>query len=140
MPLKHYFILVGGVLLALLFVSDAYLPKLAVADRTSVDLPVIRIHSERKWPARVVYDTNLPAIIPEQTAKSDADVSAPPMVIGVLAKTEVREAFAELSPSDPKKVEPKPQRQRKIAKHRAWPPMFRVAWHKQYGWYGHGYW
>ena len=51
MPLARYFFFVGGVLLALLFISDAYLPKLPVADRAYTDLPVIRIHSNRKWPA-----------------------------------------------------------------------------------------
>ena len=140
MPLKRYFFFVGGVLLALLFVSDAYLPKPTVADRTSVDLPVIRIHSDRKWPERVVYDTSLPTIIPEQIAKSDVDVSAPPTVIDVLTKTEAREALAQLPPSDPKKLEPRPQRQRKIAKYRALPPMFLVARHPQYGWYGNSNW
>jgi hypothetical protein len=136
MPLARYFFLVGAVLLALLFASDAYLPKPAVADRTRIDLPVIRIHSIRKWPERVVYDTSLPTIIADQIAKSDANVSAPPTVIDALAKTEVREALAQLPPSDAKKVEPR-QHQRKIAKHRALPPMFLAARHPQYGWYGY---
>ena len=48
MPLARYFLFVGGVLLALLFLSDAYLPKLPAAERADTDLPVIRIHSDRK--------------------------------------------------------------------------------------------
>ena len=56
MPLARYFLYVGGVLLALLFILDAYLPKIPVADRAMIDLPVIRIHSDRKWPERVVYE------------------------------------------------------------------------------------
>jgi hypothetical protein len=76
MPLARYFLSVGVVLLALLFAADAYLPKLAVAARANADLPVIRIHihSDQKWPARVVYDTSLPTIIPTQIANTDADV------------------------------------------------------------------
>ena len=33
MPLMRYFFFVGGVLLALLFIPDAVLPKFPVADR-----------------------------------------------------------------------------------------------------------
>ena len=124
MPLARYFFFVGGVLLALLFVSDAYLPKLPVADRTATDLPVIRIHSDRKWPARVVFDTSIPTIIPAQPAKTEASVPAPVTVADVPAKARMRDAFAQLQPSEPKqlqqsdlkKTEPKLQPKRKIAK------------------------
>jgi hypothetical protein len=53
MPVARYFMYVGE--LALQFISDAFLPKLAVADRTdtATELPAIRIHSDRKWPERV---------------------------------------------------------------------------------------
>jgi hypothetical protein len=77
MPLARYFFLVGGVLLALLFVVDAVLPKLPVVDRTDTDLPVIRIHSDRKWPERVVLDTSIPTIVPAPTAKAEAVAPAP---------------------------------------------------------------
>ena len=61
MPLARYFLWVGGVLLALLFVADARLPALPVAEATTdVPSPIIRIHSERKWPDRIVFDTNAP--------------------------------------------------------------------------------
>ena len=66
MPLMRYFVFVGGALLALLFVADACLPALpvAVASRSDTDLSVIRIHSDRKWPERVVFDTTRPTITP----------------------------------------------------------------------------
>jgi hypothetical protein len=48
MPLARYFFSVGGVLLALLLIADANLPKLPLTDRANPDLPVIRIHSDRK--------------------------------------------------------------------------------------------
>lgn len=50
MPLARYFFYVGGVLLALLLVLDARLPKFPVTERTHANLPVIRIHSVAKLP------------------------------------------------------------------------------------------
>ncbi len=146
MPLARYLFYCGGVLLALLFIADAYLPKLPVAARAGTHLPAIRIHTERKWPARVVFDTNLPAIIPAQIAKTDA--SAPARVGNVSVNTRVREAFAQMQATDlrqsqqpeARKTEPKPQRQRKVAKRRAPPPMILVARQPQFGWSGRNIW
>jgi hypothetical protein len=145
MPLARYFFFVGGVLLALLLISDAYLPKLPVSDRANPDLPVIRIHSDRKWPERIVFNTNLPTIIPPQIANTDS-LPAPPTVAGASAKA--REAFAQLQPSDanqrqpsePKKREPTLQRKRKIAKRRAAPPTIRLAQRPQFGFVGGSIW
>ena len=67
MPVVRYFLLVGGVLLALLFLSNEVLPQLPAAERVAEagpDKPVIRINSDRKWPERVVFDTNMPTIVP----------------------------------------------------------------------------
>jgi hypothetical protein len=144
MSLARYFFFVGGVLLALLFISDAFLPKLRVADSAYTDLPVIRIHSNRKWPERVVYDTSLPTIIPAQ----DASVPPPEAVTDVSAKAQVREAFAQLQPSDaeqlgqskPKTPEQKLQRKRKIAKRRLAPSMVLVARQPQFGFFGNSIW
>jgi hypothetical protein len=143
MPVVRYFVYVGGVLLALLFISDAYLPKLPVAERASTDLPVIRIHSDRKWPERVVFDTSLPTISPAQPAKTEASVPAAATVGDVSVEARVHEAFAQLQPSDArqlrpadaKKPEPKLQRQRKIAKRRVGPPMMLVAQQPRFGFF-----
>ena len=148
MPLARYFLFVGGVLLALLFISDAYLPKLPVADSAHTELPVIRIHSDRKWPERVAYDTSLPAVIPAQITNTKASLPASAKVADISAKTQVREAFAQLQRSDarqlqqsePKKAEPKLQHQRKIAKRRPAPPMILVARQPQFGWFGNSIW
>ena len=147
MPLARYVFFVGGVLLALLFISDAYLPKLPVAHEAGIDLPLIRIHSDQKWPEGVVYDTNLPTIVPAQIANTDASVAAPVAVADVAAKAQAREAFAQLQPSDArqlqqsdsKKREAKHPRQRKLAKRRA-PPMVLVARRPQFGWFGNFIW
>src|ERR1700680_24068 len=148
MPLVRYFFFVGGALLALLFVFDAYAPKLPVADRTetAIDLPVIRIHSDRKWPERVVFDTSIPNLAPVQTAK--ADVPAPVTAADVSGKARVREAFAQLQPSGAKQVEsnnlkkpePKLQPKRKIARKRVAPPRVLVAQQPQFGFFANNMW
>jgi hypothetical protein len=149
MPLARYFVFVGGVLLALLFIFDAYQPKLPVADATeaAVDKSIIRIHSDRKWPERVVFDTSLPTIVPAQTAKAEAAVAAPATVADVSAKVRVRDAFAQLpfdqkqaQLAEPKKPEPKLQRKRRIAKTRAAPPVMLVAQQPRFGFFGNNIW
>ena len=148
MPLARYFLFVGGVLLALLFISDAYLPKLAVSIRAISHSAIIRIHSDQKWPERVVYDTSLATVIPAQIANMETDLPGPARV-GDVVKAMEREAFAQLQPSDanqlqrsdPKKREPKLQRQRKkIAKRQAAPAARLVARQPQFGWFGNNMW
>jgi len=139
MPLARYFCYVGGVLLALLFIADAYLPKLPVAGRTNTVSYVIPVHSDRKWPERIVYDTSRPTIIPAQIASTDASATAP----ATIASARAREAFAQLPPpdanqlqsSDTKKPKLKLQRQRKIANRRVAPPLHLVARQPQFGWF-----
>jgi hypothetical protein len=148
MPLARYFLFVGGALLALLFLADLELPKLPVAQATrdaSADLPVIRIHSDRKWPERVVFDTSVPAARPIATAQ--AVVPAPAVVAEISANQRVREAFAQLQPSDlelkqpdPIKPQPLPPQKRKITKKRVGPPMVLVAQQPQFGQIGRTTW
>jgi hypothetical protein len=154
MPLLRYFLFVGGVLLALLFVSDAYLQKLPDAVRADADAPVtiIRIHSDRKWPERVVFDTSLPTIAPAQVAKVGAGVPAPVTVADASAKVRVREAFAQLQlpdsklprPTDASKPEPKPepklQPKRRTAKRHVAPPMVLVEQRPQLGFFANNTW
>src|SRR5437764_5262847 len=94
MPLARYFYYVGGVLLALLFISDAYFPKLPVEHSASTASYVIRIHSDRKWPERIVYDTSLPTIIPAQVANMEESAAAPATIAP--AKAGEWEAYAQL--------------------------------------------
>jgi len=147
MPVLRYFVFVGGALLALLFVADIYFPKqpvVATAD-SGVDKSTIRIHSERKWPERVVFDTNQPTIVPPAAANTVASVQAP---ADVSAKARARDAFAQLQPpdqkqaqlTDPKKPEKPAPRKRKIAKRHAAPPVMLVAQQPQFNLFGRNTW
>lgn len=144
MPVARYFLFVGGVLLALLFVFDAYAPKLPVADRVeaAMDLPVIRIHSQRKWPEPIVFDTNRPTIVPTVVAAAtvDAVVSVPAVAADVPAKVRGRAAFAQLEPDYPKSEPPKPRSKRKIAKSRVSQPKVLVAQQPRFGFFANNTW
>ena len=140
MPVARYFLYVGGALLALLFISDAYLPKLPAANTARADLPAIRIHiqSDRRWPDRIDYDTGLPTTTSPKIADADSRATVPATINDLPAKAEVREAFAQLKPSGPTKPT-EAQRKRKVAKHRATPGIL-IAQRPQFGWFGRTYW
>jgi hypothetical protein len=82
-----------------------------------------------------VFDTNLPTIVPAPAATTTASVPAPPRAEDVSAKARAMQAFAELKPAEPKKLEPKPQRKRKVAKTRAAPPVLMVAQQPRFGFF-----
>ena len=119
MPLLRYFIFVGGSLLTLLFVVNIAVPAAPVSDTqtSSADLPPVRIHSDRKLPDRVVFDTG--AVLPGQTqaapvvvaqakpqprvtpqVQPQAQAPTPPAMAQMSAKERVREAFAQLPQED----------------------------------------
>ena len=144
MPLARYFVWVGSVLLALLFIADAYLPKLPDAGNANAFSPVVHIHSDQKWPERVVYDTSAPMPKPALAANPEADSSAPANAARASPKS--REALAELQTSDarlpatPKQPEAKPQRQRKVSKKRTLRPFLFAARRSPFGWFGPTIW
>ena len=111
MPVARYFLFVGGVLLALLFVIDAFAPQqLAVASNgaPSVDKYTVRIKSDQKLPERVVYDTNLPTIVPAKATVVAANVPAAPETS---AQARVRNTFAQFVPAEAKKLDTKLDKQ-----------------------------
>ena len=57
-------------------------------ERSHVNSPVIRIHSDRKWPERIVFDTTLPTIVPAQTAIVEDRVASPATVTDIASKGE----------------------------------------------------
>lgn len=120
MPVLRYFLYVGGTLLLLLFALSASLPKLPTEEAARTDRvePVIRIQSDRKLPARVVFDTSIPTIVPPAVATVILPAAVP-------AATPARDAFAKAEPSDLKakvaaaelrKPEARPQPKRRVAR------------------------
>jgi hypothetical protein len=142
MPLTRYFISVGGVLLALLFIASALLPKLPPVEAKVVHLPGIRIHSDRKWPERIVFDTSAPIIRVIQSADADiVDPPAPPPPAGVIPP-DLREVLAQLQTPEagqlkrPKSDPQEPKRQRRIARKHLARPVLLAARRTQYDWFG----
>jgi hypothetical protein len=155
MPVLRYFLYVGGALLALLLVCNALLPQEPVINSlvSGADRPAIRIHSDQKWPARVVFDTSQPIIAPAPVtvAKADDAVAAPVSSLVTVAtpKARVREAFAQLPLSEQvpavAPVEVKPQPRHKVARARpvqhppVQQPMIRVAQQPHFGLFGNAW-
>ena len=132
MPVARYFFFVGGVLLALLFVFDASAPSLPAAERSEagIDLPTVRIHTDRKWPEAVVFDTSIATTVP---ALAEAVVPAPAVVADIPAALRVRNAFAQFEPAIPKGPESKLQRKRRVSKNRMILPTVLAAQQPRFG-------
>jgi hypothetical protein len=143
MPVARYFLFVGGALLALLLLCNEVLPKLPVETERAEASPitsVIRIRSDRKWPERVVFDTNLPTIVPPQTAMMAVSAPAPTTVADVSAQSRALQSFAELKPSEPKRPDLKPVHKRRVAKARMAPTMVMVAQQPRFGLFDNNTW
>lgn len=95
MPIRKYFLYIGSLLLALLFLADWYFPPFdAEQSRSDVDRSTIRIHSAQKWPQAVVIDTTQPTIVPPRAATiAAAPAPQPPKA--------VREAHAMATEPEP---------------------------------------
>lgn len=109
MPLLRYFLYVGGTLLALLLLASAEFPSVPLPSTliSGPDMPTIRIHSDRKLPDRVVFDTRVDApgptlVTPAMVAQNQPAAQAPvrPAIVAISAKARVREAFAQLPPEE----------------------------------------
>jgi len=120
MPILRYFLYVGGALLSLILISSAVMPQMPLPSTltSASDLPPVRIHTDRKLPERVVFDTSstvssapIPVIAPAKLARMNAPstpqvAAAPAAAAEISPKARVREAFAQL-PEDADISEPK---------------------------------
>ncbi|UGA47110.1 hypothetical protein HU230_0014135 [Bradyrhizobium quebecense] len=146
MPLVAYFWKVGAVLLALLLVADYWLPRAPTVDQAAADRPIIRIHSDRKWPELVVFDTRSPMIVAaapvaEATdVSTSSDVAEPPVTVA--RSPTVANSFAmhpKLDTRTPETIDRK--RQRKMLhvaarpRRNAQPPILLAARRGQFRWF-----
>ncbi len=120
MPWVRYFFFAGAALLALLFISDAFTPKEAVADGSAANAerPMVRIQSDQRWPERIVLDTSQPTIAP-QAALPQFAAATPKAVADIDTTTAPMEAYAQVQQVQsvaPKKPEHKVVRKARIAK------------------------
>jgi hypothetical protein len=81
-PVARYFVVVGSALLVLLLIAGWSLPEPSASslDRPEIiDRAIIRIRSERRWPEKVVLDTNQPAFSPLSTEAAPSQQSVEPL-------------------------------------------------------------
>jgi hypothetical protein len=149
MLVLRYFGYVGGSLLALLLVCNAVFTKPALPDvlSSNPEQPAIRIHSDKKWPERVVFDTSMaPVAAPAAIAQAAAEASPKAEAPSITAKARVREAFAQFTPAEPKrdakadlKAQAQPQPRRKVAtkmvKVHAGRPLVLASQQPRFGWF-----
>jgi hypothetical protein len=95
MPLLQYFGWIGGVLFAALLAANwCVSAPIAAAPRSDVPLDQrinIRIHTDHKWPERVVFDTT------RSTPAQDAQAGVGGRETPVLAERQPFDAFAEMA-------------------------------------------
>lgn len=151
MPVLAYLWKAGAALLALLFVADFFLPKAPLAEKTGEDRQTIRIHSDRKWPERIVFDTDSPVIVAAPPGLSipkteiSSDLIGPPAPSAL--EPTVANAFAQLPRPDSGPREATDHKRPRKAQHAAirpkryvTPQMLFAARQGQLGWFGFRYW
>jgi hypothetical protein len=99
MPLLQYFGSVGSLLVAVLFAAN-WCCSPAIAPAAPSDVPLnqkvnIRIHTDRKWPERVVFDTSRSSLPPQ--AKVESELSVESAESPDLAERQAFDAFAEMT-------------------------------------------
>lgn len=119
MPIVRYFVLVGGLLLALLFAANRYLPEapeyFAAGD---VDRTIIRIRSARPHTEKVVFDTSHPPSVPVAVAAA-ADTAQ--------GRDHQREAMAMMPEDRPSRTQPTSPIKERAARRRRTPRPYRAA-------------
>jgi len=125
-PVARYFAWVGGALLALLLIAGWVWPSAAPepspvdeasAQTSQTSKTILRIHSARKWPDKVEFNTSIPTIIPPPPP---AEASAP-IVAENPPALQPLDARAEMKPSAPP-----PKRQARV--HRRNPRAATSTW------------
>src|ERR1700722_7653640 len=109
MPLLRYFLYVGGSLLSLILIGNVLLPQEPPPGTlvSATQLPPVRTQSDRKLPERIVFDTSstvvtapVPVLAAPRVVAAAAPAPVPAVTAEMSAKARVREAFAQLPPSE----------------------------------------
>src|SRR4051794_28813343 len=152
MPLAAYFRNVGAALLALLWIADFYLPTPPLAQGAAAYPPVIRIHSDRKWPEPVIFDATKVATATAAPSPWDKDPRAPPAAREISTNragtSAARDALALMSSEDSRHMVSVEQKKRQLtAKYAARgtrkysrPQIVFAARQRHYAWRGLTYW
>ena len=145
MPLGRYFLLMGGALLMALLVAGAYLRSPPVVEQVETRQPKIRIHSDKKLPERVVFDTSMPAVShPVNPMTAETEPPSGPLSADDLS-AKARQAFATLQSSDTSKAKlaelkrpefkTSPSRRSETRKRAPTPRKIRLARQPQFDWF-----
>src|SRR5579864_3851338 len=124
-PLVRYFVVMAGVLLAMLAFVNWCLPAPTPVQTqaTQVDRTAIRIRSDHKWPQKIEFDTTMhPFVAPSAPAIATAPIVKPPSDALAQAATADAQA-APVKPSEPKAAKPKPRPRTARRAPRLPPPM-----------------
>ncbi|MCK1625911.1 hypothetical protein IVA98_22630 [Bradyrhizobium sp. 160] len=139
MPIIRYFVFVGGLLLALLFAADRYLPApIEHEDATDPDRTTIRIRSARSLPEKIVFDASPRNDVPK--IAQDEPIPEP---------QQVREAMAAMPAAPPAQfkkepparisAEPRPHPKQSAKLSKRVPPERRLAF-ERYDPFSGGWW
>jgi len=145
MPLGRYFLLMGGALLMVLLVAGAYLPSPPVVEQVETRQPKIRIHSDKRLPERVGFDTSMPAVShPVNPMTAETEPPSSPLSADDLS-AKARQAFARLQSSDTSKAKlaelkrpefkTSPSRRSETRKRAPTPRKIRLARQPQFDWF-----
>lgn len=152
MPLAAYFRNVGVALLALLWIADFYLPTPPLAQRAAAYPPVIRIHSDRKRPEPVIFDTTNIVAASAAVSAWDKDPPPPPtdreMSTDRAGTSAARDALALMSSRDSRYMASVEQKRRqmtakyvaRVARKYPRPRIVLAARQGHYAWLGFRYW
>ena len=157
MPLLAYFRNIGALLLALIFLADFCFPKADAVRQAKVYPPTIRIHSEPKWPERLVFDTSQTSTTSGGSADSSIAIASLPDPVQARATqtqapqtqaSAIRDALALMPQRDirPPARSDQHKRQRKAhyrvtrSNRYARPPAMFAIRQSQFAWFGFPQW
>lgn len=127
MFLVRYFLYAGSALLALLFFLNWHTPAAPTtaagqSQEASLNKEILRIRSARKWPQKIVFDTNIPTIVPPPALVARAPSPPPPFKTAEALNESALNAHAEVKPAAQK-----PRHKVATVRHRTYrpaPPQF----------------